>query len=184
MTGPKRGIVMLSDVLMEFDMRIKTGAKEEDDLQLIDGLTCLDKRMSSRPFTLRFNGTSGGAVDMCLALILEGMEVAVVVAISEVQSAFHLSLSSFVSVTEKKGECQEIQLFHDAVSDLCTKRFVVAVPMDTMMHLKFKVGKKGPGGDSRYLCSFDVNRHECVDQQIKIEAACISVKMTVLPPLI
>ncbi|CAN6363455.1 unnamed protein product [Urochloa humidicola] len=38
MTGPKRGIIMLSEVLMEFDKRIKTGEKEEDDLQLIDGL--------------------------------------------------------------------------------------------------------------------------------------------------
>jgi hypothetical protein len=38
MTGPKRGILMLSDVLFEFDMRIKTGVNEEEDIQLIDGL--------------------------------------------------------------------------------------------------------------------------------------------------
>ncbi|CAO1946240.1 unnamed protein product, partial [Urochloa humidicola] len=68
MNGPRRGIVMLSDVLMKFDMRIKIGEKEEDDIQLIDGITCLDERMSTKPFTLRFNGRCGSAVDMCLTL--------------------------------------------------------------------------------------------------------------------
>jgi hypothetical protein len=38
MSGPKRSILMLSVVLVEFDMRIENGEKEEDDLQLIDGL--------------------------------------------------------------------------------------------------------------------------------------------------
>lgn len=37
MIGPKRGIEMAHPVLIEFDMRIKNGGKEEDDLQLIDG---------------------------------------------------------------------------------------------------------------------------------------------------
>jgi hypothetical protein len=41
MTGPKRGIYMGSAVLIEFDIRIKTGVHEEEDLQLIDGaLSC------------------------------------------------------------------------------------------------------------------------------------------------
>jgi hypothetical protein len=30
MSGPKRCILMLSDVLIEFDIRIKNGGKEED----------------------------------------------------------------------------------------------------------------------------------------------------------
>nr|XP_034591878.1 uncharacterized protein LOC117853695 [Setaria viridis] len=51
MSGPKRGIPMLSDVLTEFDMRIKNGEKEEDDLQLIDGLIHYDERMWWCPFT-------------------------------------------------------------------------------------------------------------------------------------
>nr|CAB3497998.1 unnamed protein product [Digitaria exilis] len=37
MTGPKRAIEMVSSILVEFDMRIKNGEQEEDDLQLIDG---------------------------------------------------------------------------------------------------------------------------------------------------
>ncbi|CAL4979737.1 unnamed protein product [Urochloa decumbens] len=182
MAGPKRGIVMLSEVLMEFDTRIKTGAKEEDDLQLIDGLINFDERMSTRPTMLRFNGSCGGAVDMCLALIEKGMEAVIEVAILEVQSAFNLSLSSFVSIMEEE-EHKEIQLFHGPVGEMCTKRFVVAVAMDTMMHFKFRVGKKGCGCDSVYFCSFDANRHGCVDRLIKLEAACISVKVTVSPSL-
>lgn len=52
---------MLSEVLLEFDMRIKTGEKEDDDLQLIDGLTNLGMLMLSRPFTLAFSGSCGGS---------------------------------------------------------------------------------------------------------------------------
>jgi hypothetical protein len=74
---------MMSDVLIEFDMRIKTGEKEEDDLQLIDGLGHLSQRIPTRPFTLRYNGSCGG-VDMCLTLVEPGMETAIEVAISEV----------------------------------------------------------------------------------------------------
>ena len=38
-------------------MRIKTGEKEDDDLQLIDGLTNLGMLMLNKPFTLRFSGS-------------------------------------------------------------------------------------------------------------------------------
>lgn len=38
MTGPKRGIEMFCEVLVEFDMRINIGEQKEDDLQLIDGV--------------------------------------------------------------------------------------------------------------------------------------------------
>ena len=41
MIGLKRGIKMGSDVLIEFDMRVKTGEREDDDLELVDGaLVC------------------------------------------------------------------------------------------------------------------------------------------------
>jgi hypothetical protein len=39
MIGPKRGISMGDAVLLEFDMRIKKGEQEKDDLQLIDGVS-------------------------------------------------------------------------------------------------------------------------------------------------
>jgi hypothetical protein len=39
MAGPKRCIALHCDLLLTFDMRIKNGEKEEDDLQLIDGVS-------------------------------------------------------------------------------------------------------------------------------------------------
>ncbi|CAN6327880.1 unnamed protein product [Urochloa humidicola] len=118
MTGPKRGILMLSNVLMEFDMKVKTGEKEEHDLQLIDGVGLFSQLISTRPFTLRYNGTNG-AVDMGLTLVEAGMETTIEVIVSEVQRAFHLSLSSVVSFTE---ELKEFQLFHGTIGELVTKR--------------------------------------------------------------
>ncbi|CAL5043861.1 unnamed protein product [Urochloa decumbens] len=176
MIGPKRGILMLSDVLMEFDMRIKTGEKEEDDLQLIDGVEHFSQRISTSPFTLRFNGTCG-AVDMELTLVDAGMEAKIEVVVSEVQRAFHLSLSSIVSYTE---ELKEFQLFHGTIGELVTRRYVVVVPMETFMHLKFKVCEKG-SGDAAHYCSFDSNYHGCVHRQIKFDMATILVKVTVSP---
>lgn len=37
MMGPKRGIEMSPPVLVELDIRIKSGGSKEDDLGLIDG---------------------------------------------------------------------------------------------------------------------------------------------------
>jgi hypothetical protein len=74
MTGPTRGIVLITDVFIEFDMRIiKTTTGEEgyseeaaeaddDDLQLIDGLTCLCGRLSTELSTLRFMAAAAVAV--------------------------------------------------------------------------------------------------------------------------
>ncbi|CAN6327881.1 unnamed protein product [Urochloa humidicola] len=178
MTGPKRGILMLSNVLMEFDMKVKTGEKEEHDLQLIDGVGLFSQLISTRPFTLRYNGTNG-AVDMGLTLVEAGMETTIEVIVSEVQRAFHLSLSSVVSFTE---ELKEFQLFHGTIGELVTKRYVVAVPMETIMHLKFKVGEKG-SGDAAHYYSFNSRQHGCVHREIKLDMATILVKVTVSAPL-
>ncbi|KAG2628535.1 hypothetical protein PVAP13_3KG249354 [Panicum virgatum] len=167
MTGPSRGICMCSE-----------REREDDDLQLIDGLITLGEYMSRRPFTLRFNGSSGGAVDMCLTLIDKGMEAIIDVVISKVQSTFDLSLSSFVPVME---EYKEVKLFHGTVGEMCQKRFVVAIPVDTMMQLKFKVAKGGADDEIVHFCSVGSNHYECVSRHIKFEEACVSVKMTVLP---
>ena len=57
MTGPERGIVLNCDVLFEFDMRIKNGEQDENDLQLIDGITeFYEMSMPGKPFTIRING--------------------------------------------------------------------------------------------------------------------------------
>ncbi|TVU42747.1 hypothetical protein EJB05_09168, partial [Eragrostis curvula] len=165
MTGPKRGISMFCDVLFEFDMRIKKGEREEDDLQLIDGLCGI-------PFTNRINGDCG-AVDITLALVPRAVEATIEVGISEVQSGFNLSLSSFVFIN---GLYQEIKHFHGTIGEPCVlRRFVVAVVMDTMMHLEFKVGQNGSKHIVERYCSFKVNIHGCADQQIVHKVATILV---------
>ncbi|TVU34380.1 hypothetical protein EJB05_16212 [Eragrostis curvula] len=178
MTGPKRGIVMISNVLFEFDMRIKTGEKEEDDIQLIDGVTFSDVCMLTCPVSYRISGSCGGAVDMTLAFVELGVEAVIEVIISEVQSAFDLSISSFLS----KWELEEFQLFHGTVGEVGMKRFVVAVPWRSTMYLKFKVGQKGSDSDAVHDCPFNAKVHGCTSQQIKLEEACISVKVNWSPP--
>jgi hypothetical protein len=60
---------MLSDVLFEFDMRIKTGVNEEEDIQLIDGLIHYeDHILYDTPSTIRISGNCG-TVDMSLLLL-------------------------------------------------------------------------------------------------------------------
>jgi hypothetical protein len=64
MTGPKRGIDLFCNVLIEYDMKIKTGEQEKDDLQLIDGVRVIDELLtSSKPSTNRIHGDSG-AIDI------------------------------------------------------------------------------------------------------------------------
>ena len=107
MTGPKRGIALNCDVLFEFDMRIKNGEQEENDLQLIDGITeFYETSMPGKPFTIRINGDAG-AVDMSLTNVY-GVEATVEIFISEVENGFDLSICCVVSVLE---EHKEFQLF-------------------------------------------------------------------------
>ena len=99
---------MTSPVLVEFDMRIRKGEREEDDLQLIDGaIDCELTTTPLRPITNHINGDCG-AVDITLALIPRAVEATIDVIISEVQTEFSLSLSSFVFVG---GSHQGIELF-------------------------------------------------------------------------
>ncbi|TVU44705.1 hypothetical protein EJB05_04156, partial [Eragrostis curvula] len=115
MTGPKRGIVMVADLLFEFDMRIKTGEKEEDDIQLIDGVTHYNDRMTPLPITVRISGKCGGAVDMSFSLVQSAVEAVIEVVILEVKSTFDLCLSSIVYVADL---CKAVKLFHGAACDM------------------------------------------------------------------
>ncbi|CAO2040225.1 unnamed protein product [Urochloa humidicola] len=177
MTGPKRGISMSCSVLLEFDMRIRKEGKEEDDLQLIDGASEVSELITTpcRPYTQRINGESG-AVDITLAFLHRAVEATIEVVISGVHSCFSLSLSSFVSI---RGLQKEIQLFHGTIAESCAlRRFVIAVRIDTWMHLKFRIGQKGSRKDLERYCSFEANNHGCADQQIMFDVACISAKVT------
>lgn len=127
MTGPKRGIALIPDVLFEFDMRIKNGEKEEDDLQLIDGMIELDEmRMPETPYTTRINGDSG-SVDLCLANVSNGVEATVEVVISELMvNGFDLSISCVVSSSRYEyDESKEFQIFGGSIGEACgLRRFV------------------------------------------------------------
>ncbi|XP_037450152.1 uncharacterized protein LOC119320133 isoform X1 [Triticum dicoccoides] len=184
MTGPKRGITMTCAVLVEYDMRVKNGEQEEDDLQLIDGATDFSEVTTpSVPFMNRINGDYG-AVDITLARVVNAVEATIDVIISEVQGGFSLSLSSFVIVG---GVRQGIELFHDIIGESCvlTKRHVIAVEMDSWMHLKLKIGQKGfKNDDLERYCRFKADIHGCARRQIMLEHASILLKVTwsALPP--
>ena len=182
MTGPKRGITMSSSVIVEFDMRIKKGEFERDDLELIDGATSFcGLTTPSRPFTSRINGDCG-AVDITFARVPNAVEATIDVIISEVQSEFSLSLSSFVYIG---GSHQEIQLFCGIIRDESCglrRRYVIAVELDTWIHLNFKVGQKGSKYDDlESYCDFKANLHGNACEQIMLEHASISLKVTWSP---
>jgi hypothetical protein len=53
MAGPKRGIIMMDNTFVEYDMRIKRGEREQDDLQVLDGASILSFNGSwNYPFKL------------------------------------------------------------------------------------------------------------------------------------
>ncbi|CAL5055821.1 unnamed protein product [Urochloa decumbens] len=170
MTGPKRGIRMTSLVLIEFDMRIKNGAQEDDDEQLIDGaISCYD-HCPNEPIKYRVIGNCG-AVDMSLGIVPQAVEATIEVIISELQSGLSLSLSSFVDVMD---DFEEIKLFHGTVFQPgALRRFVVAVPWYSVMFLNFKVGN-----DVARQIIFEAKKHGYASRQIKLKVAAMSVKVT------
>lgn len=181
MTGPKRGIEMCSIVLIEFDMRVKIGTQEDDDLQLIDGaLACSGCDYEPwEPMKQRIIGSSG-AVDVTLAVLEHAVEATIeVVVVSEVQSGLGLSLSSFLDVMDTY---EEVQLFDGIIAQSRPlRRFVVAVPIYTMMFLKVKVGNVAKhtrdGCASRHI-KFQPKLHGCTRRQIRLKVATISLKVT------
>uniref|UniRef100_A0ACD5U544 Uncharacterized protein n=1 Tax=Avena sativa TaxID=4498 RepID=A0ACD5U544_AVESA len=179
MTGPKRGIALSCDVLLEFDMRIKNGDKETEDLQLIDGISEFNGlHMASRPLEIRIDGNCG-AVDMSSALVSYAVGAVVEVAISDVQTGFDLSLSSIISLVEVHEVHKEFQLYHGTVSESRgLRRFVIAVTLDTVLGLKFKIGSKGSNSNIERNCSFEAKLNGYASHHINLEFASILVKVT------
>ena len=174
MTGPKRGIDLSDTVLIEYDMRIKTGDREEDDLQLIDGASVLDPLIShSEPLTCRISGNNS-AVDITQMYIRSAVDAAVEVIVSEVQSSFDLSLSCFTS-----GLHEEIRLFDGVIGESrVLRRHVIVVMAKGCLDLKLKVGSGSYGSAEVHCHSFEVMDHGYASQQIKTEFASIFVKVT------
>jgi len=177
MTGPKRGIELCDTTLIEYDMRIKMDGEEEDDLQLIDGVSLVDERTtaSAYAFTKRIHGDCG-AVDITVSRLDFAVEATIEIRISEVGSNFNLCVGCFTS-----GLCEEIQLFKGAISEpRALRRCVVAAVIDTWMDVKLKVGS-GPSYSSdntEHWCTFKTTNHGWSGQQIKVEFASILVKVT------
>ncbi|CAL5068104.1 unnamed protein product [Urochloa decumbens] len=172
MAGPKRGIEMVDLTLIEYDLRVKTGQEEKDDLQLIDGASIIGPAgIWNQPFTKCIPGDYG-AVEITLSRLEGAVEATVEVLISEVQSSFDLSLS--LTNELNKG----IWLFDGAIAESCSlKRSVVAVLMDSLVDLEFKLGSLSSSPDQRH-CSFEAKTHGHDTQEIKTALALISVRVT------
>jgi hypothetical protein len=171
MSGPKRGTLLVDTTLIEYDMKIKTGKHENEDLQLIDGVSTIDNidAWHCSPFTNRIHGDCG-AIDLTAACLYSAVEATVEVVILQMQHSFKMRLSCFTS-----GICQEIRLFDGAIGEPCgLKRFVVAVVEDSEIDLRFKVAKES----CLHCCSFKANMHGHANQEIKTDFALFAVKVT------
>jgi hypothetical protein len=173
MTGPKRGINLFCNVLIEYDMKIKTGEQEKDDLQLIDGVRIIDELLtSSKPCTNRIHGDSG-AIDIARMCVSYAFEATLEVAISEVHSSFDLCLSCYTS-----GVDEEIWLFDGVIGEpYGLRRHGLAVRRGKCLDLKFKVGS-GFECSAEYCHSFKATSHGCGSAQIKIGFALVTLKVT------
>ncbi|KAG2648217.1 hypothetical protein PVAP13_1NG042308, partial [Panicum virgatum] len=164
MAGPKRGIQLIGPTLIEFDMKIKTGRHENEDLQLIDGVSLVDnKEPNCSPFTCRLHGGCG-AIDITASCLDFAVEATVEVAISQFTSA--------------NGINEEILLFDGAIAESCgLKRSVIAVVKGAHMDLKFKVASDSciP---AEHCCSFEATKHGHSIQEIKTDFALIAVKVS------
>lgn len=173
MDGPKARILMMDLTLVEYDMRIKTGEQEKDDLQLIDGASLVGSQgVGDQPFLLDI-ASDCGAVDISLSCLFNAVEATIEVLISEVQSSFYLSLGCLTS-----GYNEEIRLFDGTIAESCgLKRSVVAVVMDSLIDLKVKLGALSSKPD-QHSRSFTAKRHGHDAQEIKTDFASFSVKLT------
>ncbi|CAM0955813.1 unnamed protein product [Alopecurus aequalis] len=103
---------MTAPVLIEFDMRIKTGEKEEEDLQLIDGavnFSDMDPPINMA-FTERLGG-EGGAVDINLAHLYEAAEATIQVCVCRDEPRHRTKLVVVLKIGRSDGsDC--VHRFH------------------------------------------------------------------------
>eukprot|EP00267_Zea_mays_P042063 XP_020394020.1 uncharacterized protein LOC103626633 isoform X2 [Zea mays] len=171
MTGPKRGIELCGEIMLEFDMRIKRGGEEKDDPQLIDGVAIVLDEMSmprsTYAFTKRIHGDCG-AVDITVSRLDFAVEATIQLHVSEVEGSFSLRAGCFTS-----GLCEEIQIFKGTISEpRALRRCVVAAVHDTWMDVKLKVDDSGHSYSSddnpEHWCSFKTTSHGWTCQQASL----------------
>uniref|UniRef100_A0A0E0M6J9 DUF6598 domain-containing protein n=1 Tax=Oryza punctata TaxID=4537 RepID=A0A0E0M6J9_ORYPU len=174
MTGPKRGIKFCSSALIEYDMRIKIGEQEDDDIQLIDGVLGIFDDLSKpscKLFRSCIDGV-GGAVDITVGLLPSAVEATFEVAISEVQSCFDLTVCSYAG-----GLSQQFKIFQGTIGESCgLRRSVVALMLDGMLHLRFIARRKGCKRDHEIACSIRGKKHGSSTHQLNTELASFLVK--------
>ncbi|XBJ20823.1 hypothetical protein VPH35_011586 [Triticum aestivum] len=174
MVGPKRGIDLSGNIVVEYDMRIKTDEEVKHDLQLIDGASMIRHKdmRDCWAFTSRIHGNHG-AIDLTLSALDDAVEATVEVVISEVRSGFALRLGCFIGGVE-----EEIPIFDGAIGSeahgLKLKRFVVAVMIRSWMKLEFKVAPES----ARCQFAFMANNHGVSCGNMKMDFALFSVKVT------
>ncbi|KAG2560415.1 hypothetical protein PVAP13_8KG055300 [Panicum virgatum] len=168
-TGPKRGIDLTETILIEYDVRIKTGDREEDDQQLIDGASLLDLLITYREsVACRIHGNNS-AVDVTNMHAYYAVDATVEVVVSKVQSSFDLCVSYFTG-----GLHEEIRLLDGMiVGSQALRRHVTAYEC---LDLKLKVGPVSC--EEEHCRSFKVMDDGYASQQIKTKFASIFVKVT------
>ncbi|KAM0877928.1 hypothetical protein ACQ4PT_035214 [Festuca glaucescens] len=175
MSGPKRGIEMQASVLIEFDMRIKMGEKE-DDLQLIDGAVCFSDLGSTpgRICTRRIVGDCG-ALDISLVLLHGAAEATVQVGISDVRDS---GLSLFLGACANRIT-KELWLFDGVITESCDlNKFVVAVVRGTKLIVRVKFGRNGDSDRTTQFVLFNVRQHGSDTMTFWLDYATIQVKVT------
>jgi hypothetical protein len=166
---------MYNIILIEYDMRIKTGEKEDDDLQLIDGISVIEDMggLWNCAFTTRIAGDHG-EIDFTSSRVRRAVEATVEVTISQVQSSFDLCLRCFIG-----GFDEEIRLFDGAIGESRgLKRSVIALVEGSTMDLKFRIGAESSAGSAEHGCSFKADTHGHATRGIKTGFGLISVKVT------
>ncbi|GJN35426.1 hypothetical protein PR202_gb24203 [Eleusine coracana subsp. coracana] len=188
--GPKRGVYVQNVVLLEYDIKIKTGGdnrdhhhhhqhqEEEQDSPLINGVAVFSLPMWTHgPVTNRITGDRGVAVDISRCFIHNAVEITVQVFISELKpttSSGGINLSITGRISKVTGE---IKVFHDVVDQPCElNKFVVAVGYLSCLFLQFDV----PGTPYNYLnlFAFKARRNGSLRDRRELHFATVDVIAT------
>ncbi|KAF2909112.1 hypothetical protein DAI22_11g002500 [Oryza sativa Japonica Group] len=146
LSGPKRGIGMETPALLEYDIRIKRGDGEDDDLQLIDRAATISETELPLPYAqayTRWIAGDYGAMNISLALLHNAIEATMHIQITEVRGSGGFDMSMACRVGQIPNE---IKLFESvAIAKLCqlNKRFVLAIVKRGILVLDLKVKRSG-----------------------------------------